>query len=118
MAASEAAVRVEGWTDLMRLHPILAAMGGADGAVPGALRTPFLKRMGDEHRRAQRLWCPCAPKVPRPSVYECAPPSRGESNVQTSQPVLYFRLLGLAGTSVCRWALIAAIVAMLGGARL
>jgi nitronate monooxygenase/enoyl-[acyl-carrier protein] reductase II len=41
-ATSEEAVKVEGWTDLMRFHPLLAAMGGAYGAVPRALRTPFL----------------------------------------------------------------------------
>jgi nitronate monooxygenase/enoyl-[acyl-carrier protein] reductase II len=41
-AASEEAVKVEGWTDLMSFHPPLAAMGGAYGAVPRALRTPFL----------------------------------------------------------------------------
>jgi nitronate monooxygenase/enoyl-[acyl-carrier protein] reductase II len=41
-AASEDAVKVEGWTDLMGFHPPLAAMGGAYGAVPRALRTPFL----------------------------------------------------------------------------
>jgi nitronate monooxygenase/enoyl-[acyl-carrier protein] reductase II len=41
-AASEEAVKVEGWTDLMSFHPILAAMGGAYGEVPRALRTPFL----------------------------------------------------------------------------
>src|SRR5215813_10217228 len=36
-AASEEAVKVEGWTDLMRLHPRLAAAGGAYEAVPRAL---------------------------------------------------------------------------------
>jgi enoyl-[acyl-carrier protein] reductase II len=41
-AASEEAVKVEGWADLMRLHPLLAAAGGAYEAVPRALRTPFL----------------------------------------------------------------------------
>ena len=41
-AASEEAVKVEGWTDLMRLHPRLAAAGGAYEAVPRALRTSFL----------------------------------------------------------------------------
>ncbi|HEY5868362.1 MAG TPA: nitronate monooxygenase [Candidatus Tectomicrobia bacterium] len=41
-ATSEEAVKVEGWTDLMSFHPLLAAMGGAYGAVPRALRTPFL----------------------------------------------------------------------------
>lgn len=41
-ATSEEAVKVEGWTDLMSFHPFLAAMGGAYGAVPRALRTPFL----------------------------------------------------------------------------
>jgi nitronate monooxygenase/enoyl-[acyl-carrier protein] reductase II len=41
-ADSEEAVKVEGWTDLMRFHPLLAAMGGAYEAVPRALRTPFL----------------------------------------------------------------------------
>ena len=41
-AASEEAVKVEGWTDLMSFHPLLAAMGGAYEAVPRALLTPFL----------------------------------------------------------------------------
>ena len=41
-AASDEAVKVEGWTDLTRFHPLLATMGGAYGAEPRALRTPFL----------------------------------------------------------------------------
>ena len=83
---------MEGWTDLMSFHPLLAAMGGAYGAVPRALRTPFLaawlQRRDDATQDLEGLRAEVKAAVP------------GKSEVKAAVAGRLTELMPLAGQTV------------------